>query len=234
MARIRWSIEEQQAIIEEAALILSNKQAFSMREAFTLAQAKMPKHRHREIAALSQVPWYIDAVPKRVKELDAAKHKTLEEQLHHGISIARAEERGRLEDEFAQKAGALFAKVVMYALEDPDLRAKLFVYIPQTPGALMAPKSHRDRKLRVVVAGLLNSQARSLEEKYDDVFDLRFWSKDQSHDSLKQILTHADVALGMVSFLPHSADGILKSSKIPYRPVSGGMTHMKQALDKLL
>lgn len=234
MARVRWSIEEQQAIIEEAALILSNKQAFSMREAFTRAQSKLPKHRQREIAALSQVPWYTDAVPQRMKELDAAKHKTVEERLAAGIAEARTQERDRLEDELARKAGAFFAKVFSYALEDPGLRAKLFVYLPQVPGAHMAPKVSREKRLKVIVAGPLNSQARSLEEKYSDALDLRFWSKDQSHDSLKQMLAHADVAVGMVSFLPHSADGILKAAKIPYHPVSGGMTHMKQQLDKLV
>lgn len=233
MARVRWSIEEQQAIIEEAALILSNKQAFSMREAFTRAQSKLPKHRQREIAALSQVPWYTDAVPQRMKELDAAKHKTLEEKLAAGIAEARDQERDRLEHQFAQKAGALFAKVLMYALEDPALRARLFVYLPNVPIA-MAPKTSREKRLKVVIAGPLNSQARTLEEKYSDALDLRFWSKDQSHDSLKQMLAHADVAVGMVSFLPHSADGILKTAKIPYHPVSGGMTHMKQQLDKLV
>lgn len=233
MARVRWSIEEQQAIIEEAALILSNKQAFSMREAFTRAQTKLPKHRQRDIAALSQVPWYIDAVPKRVKELDAAKHKTFEERLNAEIDAARCQERDRLEDELARKAGAFFAKVFAYALEDPDLRSKLFVYLPHAPQSV-APKVSREKRTKVVVAGPMNSQARTLEQKYSDVLDLRFWTKDQSHETLKQMLAHADVAIGMVSFLPHSADGILKSAKIPYHPVSGGMTHIKQTLDKLV
>jgi hypothetical protein len=234
MARIRWSIEEQQVIISQAALIISEKKAFSMREAFSLAQVNLPKHRQRDIAALSQVPWFTDGVPKRIKEIDTAKHKTFEEQLANGIEEARGQERDRLEDELAQKAGSFFAKVFMYALEDPALRRKIFLYLPNAQQVASVSRSHKDRKTRVVVAGLLNGQARTIEEKFSEQLDLRFWSKDQSHDALKQILAHADVAIGMVSFLPHSADGILKASKIPYHPISGGVTHIKQALDKLV
>jgi len=233
MARIRWSTEEQQLLIAEAAQIIIEKRAFSIREAFSLAQARLPKHRQREIAALSQVPWFTDGVPKRVKELDSVRHKTFEEQLASGIEAARAQERVRIEDELAQKAGSFFAKVFIYALEDPDLRRKLFVYLPNVH-VPPTPHKHKDRKMRVVVAGVLNSQARTLEERFSDQLDLRFWSKDQSHDALKQVLAHADVAVGMINFLPHSADGILKTSKVPYHPVSGGVTHIKATLEKLV
>lgn len=43
----------------------------------------------------------------------------------------------------------------------------------------------------------------------------------------------ADHAVGMVGFLSHSHDGILKSSKIPYHPVSGGISQVKRTLEEL-
>lgn len=233
MPRIRWTAEEQQVIIDEAARILLEKKAFSLREAFSASQQKLPKHRCREIAALSQVPWFTDAVPKKVKELEAERNTSFESRMAQAISEAREQERERLEDDFARTAGKFFAKVFAYALEDADLRVKLFQFVP----AITAPpavKHHKERRIRVVVAGVLNNQARTLEESLGAKLDLRFWSKDQSHESLKQMLAHADHAVGMISFLPHSADGILKSSKVPYSPVSGGVTHLKQALEKLV
>ena len=235
MPRIRWTIEEQQLIIQEAARSIIEKKVFSLREAFNTSQSKLPKHRFREIAALSQVPWFTDGVPCRVKELEAERHNSFEDKLAQAVEEARQTERQRLEDECAQTAGKFLAKAFCYALDDPDLKRKLFLYMPNPVNSgITAPKSRNEKRIRVVVAGLLNGQARTIEEKYSEQLDLRFWSKDQSHETLKQILAHADVAIGMVSFLPHSADGILKSAKIPYHPISGGVTHIKAALEKLV
>ena len=47
------------------------------------------------------------------------------------------------------------------------------------------------------------------------------------------MLKNADAAVGMVGFLSHSHDEILKSSKIPYHPVSGGSSQVKKTLEEL-
>lgn len=236
MPRIRWTVEEQQIIITEAAQVLLDKKAFSLREAFNVGQGKLPRHRYREIAALSQVPWFTDAVPNKVKELEAEKTNSWESRLAQGIFDARNQERERLEDEYAKITARFFAKVLHYTLDDKDVRDRLFsLFAPPAPPH-PAPISRvvKEKRVRVIVAGALNSQARSLEESFGTKLDLRFWSKDQSHDTLRQMLNHADHAVGMISFLPHSADGILKSAKVPYHPVQGGVTHLKSALEKLL
>lgn len=54
-----------------------------------------------------------------------------------------------------------------------------------------------------------------------------------AHAAALSMLTNANHAISMVSFLSHSHDAILKSSKVPYTPVSGGVTQIKHALDKL-
>ena len=233
MPRIRWTTEEQQLLINEAAMVLLDKKAFSLREAFSVAQAKLPKHRCREIAALSQVPWFTDEVPKKVKLLEAERYSSFESKLAQGIAEARLQERDRLQEEIASQLGKFLARALVYALEDPELRYKLFSPTPATT-APPAVKTHKERRIRVVVAGAMNNQARTLEEAYGAKLDLRFWSKDQSHETLKQMLAHADHAVGMISFLPHSADGILKASKVNYHPVSGGVTNLKSALEKLV
>lgn len=234
--RIRWTPEEQQFLIEETAHILFAKNALSLREAFNKAQKKLPVGRAREIAALSQVPWLTDLVPPRLKELELNNNATWEAKLEAATLEAR--ERGRQDGEaaFIATAGGLLAKIILSALQHPEIAA----YFTQQPAQVTAPsvgngvaKTTKVKKSRVIVAGVLNAQARKIEDLYKDKLDIKFWTKDQSSDTLRSMLHQADAAIGMVGFLSHSHDGILKASKIPYFPVSGGVTAIKQTLDRM-
>lgn len=234
--RIRWSPEEQAVLVNAAAVAMKNKEVFSMRDALEKAQEALPANRRRSIAALSLVPWYIDGVPKRIKELEEVQVNSQEDQITQAVEAATFNAKAEVEHELVSKAGALLAKILVAALQDPTLRQLL------TPGVTTSyqpthnplPRGAvREKKPRVVVAGALNDQARHLETTMGQKLDLRFWSKDQSADTLKSMLKNADHAVGMVGFLSHSHDGILKSSKIPYHPVSGGISQVKQTLEKL-
>ena len=199
----------------------------------------MPKDRRREIAALSQVPWFIDGVPKKLKELEEVQVTSLESQIAAAVEQANQKARDEVEAELVSKAGALLSKILIAALQDPTLRMLLtptpiIGATPQQPTHNPLPRgAAKEKKFRVVVAGALNDQARHLETTMGQRLDLRFWSKDQSSDTLKSMLKNADAAVGMVGFLSHSHDGILKSSKIPYHPVSGGVSQVKRTLEEL-
>jgi hypothetical protein len=234
--RIRWTPEEQQFLIEETAHLLFAKNALSLREAFNKSQKKLPVARQREIAALTQVPWLTDAVPPRLKELEVDNNQTWEARV--AAATLEAREQGRQDGEaaFIATAGALLAKILLSALQHPDIAA----YFSHQPAAAAGPvagnpiaKTTKPKKHRVIVAGVLNAQAKKIEEAYKDKLDLRFWTKDQSSETLRSMLHQADAVVGMVGFLSHSHDGILKASKIPYIPVSGGVTAIKQALERL-
>jgi hypothetical protein len=233
--RIRWTIEEQHILIEATAQIIFEKNALSLREAFNKAQKKLPPGRNREIAALSQVPWLTDAVPIRLKELEKNNAQNWEERITQATEEARAQGKAEGEAQFITAAGDLLAKILEAAMQHPSL-AQMF-YRPvdsATPAQGQGvPRSTKAKKFRVVVAGVLNGQARKIEETFKDKLDLRFWTKDQSTDTLRSLLHQADAAIGMVGFLAHSHDGILKASKVPYYPVSGGVTAIKQALEQL-
>lgn len=233
--RVRWTDEERAQLVNRAAQLLHQKQVFSIRDALTKAQEALPRDRRRSIAALTQVPWFVDSVPAKVKELDHQQTKAVEEEVQQAVQSVEQQARERLEDQIAQFLGKILAKALSNAIKSPEL-AVMF----QPPAINHEPLRHRlvqhrkEKLPRVVVAGLLNSQTKVVESGFNDRLDLRFWSKDQSPDTLKSMLSHADAAVGMVSFLAHSHDSILKASKVPYTPVSGGVTQIKQALERLL
>lgn len=242
LTRVRWSPEEQAELINVGATLLKHKEVFSMREALIKAQEKLPADRRREIAALSQVAWFVEAVPKRVKELEKEQSVDQATVVAEAVELANRTAREEVEAEMISKAGALLSKLLIAALSDPTLRS-LLANNTQAVNAIHnnSVVSHnplprgavREKKPRVIVAGALNDQARHLETTMGQKLDLRFWSKDQSADTLKSMLKNADAAVGMVGFLSHSHDGILKSSKIPYHPVSGGISQVKKTLEEL-
>lgn len=236
LSRVRWSPEEQAELINQAAAALKAKEVFSMRDALAKAQEKLPANRRRDIAALSQVPWFIDGVPKKVKELEEERTTDLASEVAKAVEEANRAARLEIEQELISKAGALLSRILVIALQDQTLRNLLGSNAPVSyqPTHNPLPRgSAREKKPRVIVAGALNDQARHLETTMGQKLDLRFWSKDQSSDTLKSMLKNADAAVGMVGFLSHSHDGILKSSKIPYHPVSGGISQVKKTLEEL-
>lgn len=231
--RVRWTEEEKLQLINAAAALLQTKQVFSIRDALNKAILTLPKDRRRDLAALTQVPWFTEGVPAKLKELERQKTKTVEQQLDDAVSATAKQARTDLENEIVLWIAKILAKAIRLAVEDAGLGS--LIRQPETI-ATVRQRVHaaRERLPRVVVAGMLNSQAKTVEAAYKDKLDLRFWSKDQSTDTLKSMLSHADACVGMVSFLSHAHDAVLKSSKAPYQPVSGGVSQMKAALEKLL
>lgn len=232
--RIRWTDEERAVLIEKAAQALHDKQVFSIREALLKAQEALSPGRRRDIAALSQVPWFTEGVPVKLRSLDRQKEHSVEKEIQQAVTFTEERARTVLEDQIAQFMGKILAKAIKLAIREPEL-APIFsasVAVPEPLKRLVQPP--RERLRRVIVAGMLNSQAKTIEAAFNGKLDLRFWSKDQSADMLKRMLTQADSVIGMVGFLAHSHDAILKSSKVPYTPVSGGVTQVKQALERLL
>lgn len=230
--RVRWTPEEQTDLINRAATLMVDRQAFSLREAFNKAQEPLPVSRQRSIAALTQIPWFTDRVPGRVKEIEHERSGSLEQRIEEAMSKAREEAQNHFQEKAIRKAGEILAEVLLVALEDPRLR---FVFSSSSGNLdLSQIKVNKTKLKRVVVAGTLSSQANAIAKEFDNQLDLRFWSKDQSNDTLKAMLQHADAAVAMVGFLSHPQDNIIKSSKVTYIPVSGGVTQIKMTLQKLL
>lgn len=232
-SRIRWNPDEQTALINKAATLLVNRQTFSLREAFDKAQSDLPIDRQRQIAALTQIPWFTDSVPKRVKEIEHETHNGVQARIDAAVAKAKAESCETAKQELIRQGGQILAELIKVALEDPVIR-NFFMGGPKGSHNPSAIKVNKTKLKRVIVAGSLNAQAHLLEKEFGEKLDLRFWSKDQSSDTLKAMLQQADAAVGMVGFLSHAHDNLLKQSKVLYIPVSGGVTQVKLSLQKLV
>lgn len=232
--RIRWTDEERAVLIHAAAQAMHDKQVFSLRDSLAKAQEALPTDRRREIAALSQVPWFTTGVPAKIKELEHQAKHSVEKEIQQVVQITEQKARDALEHQIAQFLGKILAKAIKHAIHEPELAPIFSASAVTIPEPIKRVVTQRVKLPRVVIAGMLNSQAKTVEAAFSGKLDLRFWSKDQSADTLKKMLAHADSVIGMVGFLAHSHDAILKSSKIPYTPVSGGVTQVKQALERLL
>lgn len=234
--RIRWTDDERVTIVDIAAQLIHTKQSFSLRDALQKSVDTLPKDRRRKIAALTQVPWFTDSVPQKIKELERKSHQAKEEEIQQVVNTVEQQARERLEEQVAEYVGKILSRALSYAVKQPELKT-LLMLSPAISHEIRhhpLPKHHRERLRRVIVAGAINAQARALESEFKNRLDIRFWTKDQSSDTLKSMLAHADAAVGMVGFLAHSHDSIIKASKVPYTPVSGGVTQVKQALERLL
>lgn len=233
MTRVRWTPEEQTSIINVAATFLVERQAFSLREAFNKAQSQLPVGRQRQVAALTQVPWYMQRVQTRVKEIEHDRSGGLEVKIAEAVAKARAETLDDYKRQLLIQGGQILAELIKVALEDPKLRFMIVGGSHGKPDLSQIPVN-KEKLKRVVVAGSLNSQSNAIAKEFGEKLDLRFWSKDQSNDVLKSMLQHADAAVAMVGFLSHPQDNIIRSSKVMYIPVSGGVTQVKMTLQKLL
>lgn len=234
MTRVRWTPEEQTAILNTAATFLVERQAFSLREAFNKAQSQLPVGRQRQVAALTQIPWYTDRVQTRVKEIEHDRSGGLETKIAEAVAKAKAEALDEYKRQLLIQGGQLLAELIKVALEDATLRSVIMSGVSLNRVELAKIPVNKTKLKRVVVAGTLSSQAHAIEKEFGEKLDLRFWSKDQSNDTLRSMLQSADAAVAMVGFLSHPQDNIIKSSKVMYIPVSGGVASIKMSLQKLV
>lgn len=122
MIRVRWTQEEQELLIAQAAKLLYDRQAFSLKEAFDKAQEVLPIARRRQIAALTQVKWFTDETPKKVKAFEDERRSGNEAKIAQAVAEATARAYFSLQEEWIRKAGLILAKIIVVALEDPEVR----------------------------------------------------------------------------------------------------------------
>jgi hypothetical protein len=135
-----------------------------------------------------------------------------------------------------------FESIILTAFDNaaksviPELEKRLqsivnAVLIPIS-GQQTAPAIEKERKPKVLIAGLINSQIQIIEKKFKDHFDLRYWRSEQSLKQLKSSIKSMDVILGFTGKLNHSADEIMAQSD-KYIRISGGMSSLEEELVKM-
>ncbi len=95
-------------------------------------------------------------------------------------------------------------------------------------------KKHNSKKKKILVAGLLHNQFNEIKHEYSEYFDLKNASGDCSIPKLKSMLTYIDHTLVMTNFISHSVDGVISNSGTRYTRITGGLTSLKEEIEKLI
>ena len=91
-------------------------------------------------------------------------------------------------------------------------------------------KSH---KKRILVIGLMPQQAAIINLEYGNKFDIRFEDSSVSPGALKGKADTMDTVLGMVNFMGHDQQDMVRYVK-DYRRVAGGLSSLRDILTKEL
>lgn len=92
-------------------------------------------------------------------------------------------------------------------------------------------KLPREKHGKVLIVGLLSHQEKLIEKEFGDCFKLSFIGTD-AMPRAEASMKHAVNVIGMVGFMNHQMDGILKKHE-HYTRVSGGMDSLREKLTQL-
>lgn len=97
-----------------------------------------------------------------------------------------------------------------------------------------SPLQEKERLPKVLIAGLLPSQAGQIKAEFGEVFDLDFYMTDENlkhlHDKLRGKVDHF---FTFTSKVEHAAEGFAKQHGIKINRSSGGMTMLRRKLEEL-
>ena len=95
---------------------------------------------------------------------------------------------------------------------------------------VVVPAAVREHQPRVLLCGVLPSQAALISKEFGANLDLRFTQSDVSQTASVQ----ADYAIGLISFMSHSLDAQLKSRyKCKYHRIVGGLDSVRKTLREI-
>lgn len=93
------------------------------------------------------------------------------------------------------------------------------------------PREFKDRRPRLLLLGMRPDEVQILKKEFDDVFDLRFWSPEESNAKLKGMARSVTRAFALVNRLFHkSSENLVTGAGVPYTRVHGNVNQMQEAL----
>lgn len=232
--KVFWTAQERAQLGSEIDKLVHVTGGYSWHSALVKAQASLPPSRRRDIAFWAQVRDRL--MP------DILKAKSLREA---SASLAPVEQLPQApapssSSELATLLTAFLVPVLVNALEDPRVVEAFSKLIqPAEPDTKRTGPSYSQRqspsvtKARVLVAGLLPSQAEEVRKSFSQVLDLRFWNTDESKEHLRALSRNCEIAVGVTNFLSHPADSLLKDLSPKYIRHSGGVKTLKATLQEL-
>lgn len=87
-----------------------------------------------------------------------------------------------------------------------------------------------ERRDSLLVVGLRNDMQQQIRKDFASEWDLRFVAKDESKDRLRTLADRSKHCIVMTDFIGHSHEDIVKARHPGYTRVSGGMTHLREAI----
>jgi hypothetical protein len=218
MARIKWTAEERALIINTLASYLksNNKTSDVVYQsgwfAFYIQQAQqfLPPDRKRQINAPSTIPWFESALRAAMGE----------------SPINRATPQEIDVEAFVR---ANLAAVVSEL-------SKTHIVVEKTACvARMSSRGHtvKRRQTRVLIVGVLPSQAADLSARFGSDLDLRFWySSDGDHS--QETFPTVDYAI-TIKFISHSMDARLRRIlKARYIRIMGAIQSLERTLEGIV
>lgn len=232
--RVYWSSQERNILIEEVAERQLDVPGMSLRDALRDAQKLLPEHRQRNIDKVHTggMRWLIEGVGAAKIRITQQRKKTVEPPPApppQPAPSAPAEERiyELLRDVAIRLAREVLSDPVVASLLREEKHSKA------EPTTIKGEQALKPRR-RVLIAGLLNGQVEEIRKGFGDEVDLRFWTKDETVQTLKSRLGSSDHAVVMVDFVDHSVSIATRASGVPTTSLHGGMTRLREELRRFV
>lgn len=248
-SRVRWTEKERRLVAHHALKRLAEaanlhthevtRHDISMFRGFFTVVSKAqedalpPERRRRELNHFGHVPWIVDAM-LAAKPKDSRCVELPKEPMVGTPAPALPEPLAPPSVPLSmENFAALLAPLVAH--EVVKILAASFNFRPLKEVRPLAPSSQPEvkavKKPRVLVYGLMSDQSLEVSKAWSKRFDLRFYS---SSNPPEEALSGCEFAVGLTTFMSHSADGKLsKHFKENYIRTRGASTAVKKALNDL-
>lgn len=253
--RIFWS-ETEYAMVVDEMLRLRTAGKIHLKDALEKAMLLLPKERRRP-AATSGLAKLSKLLTQRAKAKEEARLRSIAPPppvpandasvpsmlyVKSPLAVALDEDRptgGELiAHEVIQFGAAILAGIVGHPSVREAFRSLLTGATPddmdtwrhRSTASNVVPMTAAPRLPKVLIAGLIGPQVRTIQKEFASRFDLRFWSTDKSSQLLRDMASACEVAVGFTNFLGHPHDQILKTRAPQYVRAGGGVTKLSETL----
>lgn len=234
-SRIRWDEEEQDKIAAAIAKHLIRYPGTTLPIAYKAVEYILPVSRRRVMASVAQ----FDKMLPKIRELmnqpvqpkpASIKHepefKIVEKFITKTNSISdftteelQAEINRRLIEPIIEKMTNTILDSVRSMLKKPET---VKVSEPQKP-----------KLKKIMVVGLIGEQRNFIEKEFKDIFDLKFYDKDDNIQSLKERAINCDEIILMTKFISHKHQDLVKASGAPFSYCNGGISDLSKQLEAM-
>ena len=90
------------------------------------------------------------------------------------------------------------------------------------------------RQMKVAIVGLLGGQKQLIQKEFGPEFDLRFFETTKAKSKqFESGVSQCDVAIGMVNFINHGVEPVIRNAGVPYVQIKGGMSSLRDKLTEM-